>query len=155
MANKRFGKVGGAGEITFAPDTIGDQLLAPTDAEYIAAGWSPVCYNAPEAIDGKVARFICWKFEDGKISRVYEYDDIVQAPRVFSKLYLITALKSRGLYEKFKSLISSKGLYDEWQAANELNESYPGFAAYRAAVITALDITEEDCEMILNEAVAR
>ena len=88
----------------------------------------------------------------------YEFVDIpeeVKPPRVFSKLYLILALKKRGLYAQFKAMLSADGLEDLWQAANELNEGFDGFDAYLAQAKTALNLTDADVEAILVEAVAR
>ena len=88
----------------------------------------------------------------------YEFADIpeeVKPPRIFSKLYLILALKKRGLYENFKEMLASAGLEDLWQAANELNDGFDGFDVYLAQAKAALNLTDAEVEAILGEAVAR
>ena len=117
-------------------------VVNPTDEQYLAAGWLKNALNAPEA-------------RDGMIYAVYAYDEVTPPPRVFSKLYLILALKKRGLYEQFKEMIESAGLDDLWIAANELNEGYEGFDSFVAQAKTALGLTDAEVEEILGEAVAR
>lgn len=79
----------------------------------------------------------------------------VKPPRVFSKLYLIIALKKRELYENFKEMLASAGLEDLWQAANELNESFQDFGSYVETVKQRLNLTDAEVDTILGEAVAR
>ena len=74
---------------------------------------------------------------------------------MFSKLYLILALKKRGLYEQFKAMLASAGLEDLWQAANELNDGYEGFDSFVEQAKTTLGLTDAEVEEILGEAVAR
>ena len=130
-------------------------VVNPTDEQYIAAGWSKNARNSPETRDGYVARVEGYEARDGQIYAVYAYDAVTPPPRVFSKLYLILALKKRGLYEQFKEMLASAGLEDLWIAANELNEGYEGFDSFVAKAKTALGLTDAEVEEILGEAVAR
>ena len=130
-------------------------VVNPTDEQYLADGWLKDARNAPETREGYVARVEGYEARDGQIYAVYAYDAVTPQPRVFSKLYLILALKKRGLYEQFKAMLASAGLEDLWQAANELNEGYEGFDSFIEQAKTTLGITDAEVEEILGEAVAR
>ena len=130
-------------------------VINPSDEQYRAAGWLKNACNAPETRKGYVARVEGYEARDGQIYAVYAYDTVTPQPRVFSKLYLILALKKRGLYEQFKAMLASAGLEDLWQAANELNEGYEGFDSFVEQAKTTLGITDAEVEEILGEAVAR
>lgn len=130
-------------------------VVNPSDEQYLAAGWLKNALNAPETREGYIARVEGYEARDGQIYAVYAYDAVTPPPRVFSKLYLILALKKRGLYEQFKSMLASAGLDDLWIAANELNEGYEGFDSFVAKAKTALGLTDAEVEDILGEAVAR
>ena len=130
-------------------------VINPSDEQYRAAGWLKNACNAPETRKGYVARVEGYEARDGQIYAVYAYEAVTPPPRVFSKLYLILALKKRGLYEPFKAMLASAGLEDLWIAANELNDGYDGFDSFVAQAKTALGLTDAEVEEILGEAVAR
>ena len=130
-------------------------VVNPTDEQYLALGWLKNARNAPETREGYVAHVEGYEARDGQIYAVYAYDAVTPPPRVFSKLYLILALKKRGLYEQFKAMLASAGLEDLWIAANELNDGYDGFDSFVAQAKTALGLTDAEVEEILGEAVAR
>ena len=130
-------------------------VVNPTDVQYLADGWLKNASNAPETREGYIARIEGYEARDGMIYAVYAYDAVTPPPRVFSKLYLILALKKRGLYEQFKSMLASAGFEDLWIAANELNDGYEGFDSFVAQAKTALDLTDSQVEENLGEAVAR
>ena len=130
-------------------------VVNPSDEQYLAAGWLKNARNSPETREGYTARIEGYEARDGQIYAVYAYDAVTPPPRVFSKLYLILALKKRGLYEQFKAMLASSGLEDLWIAANELNDGYEEFDSFVAKAKTALDLTDSQVEEILGEAVAR
>ena len=130
-------------------------VVNPSDEQYLALGWLKNARNAPETRDGFTARVDGYEARDGQIYAVYAYEAVTPPPRVFSKLYLIIALKKRGLYEQFKAMLASAGLEDLWIAANELNDGYDGFDSFVAQAKTALGLTDAEVEEILGEAVAR
>ena len=147
-----------AGRLVSAPTwlKIGDRIVInPSDEQYRSAGWLKNARNAPETREGYTARVDRYEARDGQIYAVYAYDAVTPPPRVFSKLYLILALKKRGLYEQFKAMIASAGLEDLWIAANELNEGYEGFDAFVEQAKTALGLSDAEVEDILGEALAR
>lgn len=146
------------GRLVFAPTwlrTDAGIVVNPSDEQYRSAGWLKNARNAPETREGYVARVEGYEARDAQIYAVYAYEAVTPPPRVFSKLYLILALKKRGLYEQFKAMLASAGLEDLWIAANELNEGYEGFDAFVAQAKTALGLTDSEVEEIIGEAVAR
>lgn len=159
MTNKKWCRIiDGGKRIEYAQGFVeldGRIWINPTAEQYERAGWIRNARNAPEARDGYVARVEGYEAHDGQIYAVYAYDAVTPPPRVFSKLYLILALKKRGLYEQFKAMLASTGLEDLWIAANELNDGYEGFDAFVAQAKTALNLTDAEVEEILGEAVAR
>ena len=130
-------------------------VVNPSDEQYLALGWLKNARNAPETREGYIARVEGYETRDGQIYAVYAYEAVTPPPRVFSKLYLILALKKRGLYEQFKAMLASAGLEDLWIAANELNDGYDGFDSFVAQAKTALGLMDAQVEEILGEAVAR
>lgn len=115
--NRNFARIDEAdpSRLKFAPDCLGGSLDAPTAEQYIAEKWLPVAYNAPEPLDGMVARFVRWDASDGRISRVYEYDELTPAPDVpkrYSKKKFSLALARRGIF----------GAFDEWAKSTEVIE---------------------------------
>lgn len=129
--------------------------INPTAEQYERAGYAKNAQNAPETREGYVARVDRYEARDGRIFAVYAYDAVIPPPRVFSKLYLILALKKRGLYKPFKEMLASAGLEDLWQAANELNEGFDSFDLYLSQAQSSLNLTDADVDEILGEAVAR
>lgn len=157
MVNRNWVKTDGK-HLEYAPTwlrTDAGIVVNPSDEQYRSAGWLKNARNAPETREGYVARVEGYEARDAQIYAVYAYDAVTPPPRVFSKLYLILALKKRGLYEQFRAMLASAGLEDLWIAANELNDGYEGFDAFVAQAKTALGLTDAEVEEILGEAVAR
>lgn len=183
--NRNFATVDENNHIVYAPDTLGKSLQAPKVWQYHAKNYWEIDKTVPTAPEGKLAKptglydlvtvqeeHIPEANENGEwldpndeyrqlikvVRQRYEFVDIpevVKPPRIFSKLYLILALEKRGLYAKFKEMISAAGLHDYWFAANELNESFDGFDAYLEQAKMTLNLTDAEVEEILGEAVAR
>ena len=155
--NRNWAKTDGK-HLEYAPTwlrTDAGIVVNPSDEQYLALGWLKNARNAPETREGYIARVEGYETRDGQIYAVYAYEAVTPPPRVFSKLYLILALKKRGLYEQFKAMLASAGLEDLWIAANELNDGYDGFDSFVAQAKTALGLMDAQVEEILGEAVAR
>ena len=129
--------------------------INPTAEQYERAGWLKNAQNAPEVREGYVARVERYEARDGQAFAVYEYDKVTPPPRVFSKLYLRIALRKRGLEAAFDTLLDESGLRRMWDDANELNEAFTDFCDYLDEVKAALNLTDDEAESILGEAVAR
>ena len=74
-------------------------------------------------------------------------------PRIFSKLKFVSALRSRDLWDLVKSYIESAGLYDLYLAAQEFKEDNAYFVQGKTALQTALGLTDEQVEEILQESI--
>ena len=134
-------------------------VINPSDEQYLAAGWMANEVQSPSPPEGMMTsgkryEVVC---EMGKYSvvAVYEYAPAPKVPRVFSKLYLVMALKRRGLFEQFMVVVRAAQLEAEWGAAQDIAEDFPGFADFTAQIGAALGLTDAQVEEILGEAVAR
>ena len=84
----------------------------------------------------------------------YEPQECATAPRVFSKLKLVTALMTLGYWTKVKAWIEAQGLTDLYLAAQDVAEDNPYFAAGLAAVKKELGVTDVQAEEVLSQCVA-
>lgn len=84
----------------------------------------------------------------------YEPQECATAPRVFSKLKLVTALMTLGYWTKVKAWIEAQGLTDLYLAAQDVAEDNPYFAAGLAAVKKELGVTDAQAEEVLSQCVA-
>lgn len=130
-------------------------VVNPTDEQYRAAGWLKNAQNAPETREGYVARVEGYEAREGRIYAVYAYDAVTPPPRVFSKLQLVIALKKRDLWLRFLGILAEFDLEDEWNAAQDISDDFPGFAETLSRLGVALGLTDAEVEEILGEAVAR
>ena len=84
----------------------------------------------------------------------YEPQECATAPRVFSKLKLVTALMTLGYWTKVKAWIEAQGLTDLYLAAQVVAEDNPYFTAGLAAVKKELGVTDAQAEEVLSQCVA-
>ena len=156
-ANRNFVKIE-AGRLVFAPTwlKIGDRIVInPSDEHYIAEGWKRNAVQPPKPPAGQMVEATRYVDQGDSVVAVYDYAPIPKTPRVFSKLYLVMALKKRGLYEQFMVVVRAAALEAEWGAAKDIAEDFPGFTDYAAQIGAALGLTDAQIEKILGEAVAR
>lgn len=165
--NYSFGKLN-EGIITYAPAVIHDgdiYNVAPSAADYAAYGYKPVVDTPPTtpAEEGYHWEARAWTEEDGKIVRLYvQVENPPPMPRTFSILRLETAIFQMGLTTAFDAFLDSQTVTNEhgqtvplrrfYDRANDLREDHPLFAQYFAAAKTALGITDEQAEAILEAA---
>ena len=155
--NRRWVKTDGS-ELTYAPTwlkTDAGLVVNPSAEQYRAAGWLQNGVEPPAPPEGMMVAGTRYEARDGRVVAVYDFSPIPRAPRVFSKLYLVMVLKKRGLWTRFLCTLSEFGLEDEWNAAQDVAEDFPGFADFAARIGTALGLTDAEVEEILAEAVAR
>ena len=84
----------------------------------------------------------------------YEPQECATAPRVFSKLKLVTALMTLGYWTKVKAWIEAQGLTDLYLAAQDVAEDNPYFKQGLAAVKKELGVTDAQAEEVLSQCVA-
>ena len=96
---------------------------------------------------------------------IKRYRYVEKVWRKFSKLYLEAALFKIGKLDAFDAFIDTLTMKNElgqevglrrfYNQANELGENHPMFKPYYAAALTALDLTPEQGEAILEECIAK
>lgn len=144
--------------VTDAPTWLvheGRVVINPSAEVYAAHGWLKNCIQSAPDVDGKVVASVRYEAHDGCVTAVYEYAPAPKTPRVYSKLYLVMALKKRGLFEQFMVVVRAAQLEAEWSAAQDIAEDFPGFADFLEQIGSALGLTDAQVEEILSEAVAR
>ena len=105
---------------------------------------------APTPPDGKVVRFDGYAVVSGWITPQYSFVDAQPPPpRTFSKLRIVAALTTAGVWDSVKQLLIERGLYDLFLAAQDFREDDPDFAAGKAALKAQLGWTDEKVEAIL------
>ena len=73
-------------------------------------------------------------------------------PRTFSKLRIVAALTTAGVWDAVKQLLIERGFYDLFLAAQDFREDNEYFENGKAALQTALGWTDEQVEQILAAA---
>lgn len=155
--NRKWVKTDGK-TLTYAPTwMVTDEGLVvnPGDELYLASGWKRDAVLPPEPPAGQMVAATRYVDQGDRVVAVYDYAPIPRAPRVFSKLYLVMALKKRGLFEQFMVVVRAAQLEAEWNAAQDVAEDFPGFVDFTAQIGAALGLTDAQVEEILAEAVAR
>ena len=124
--------------------------------EAATLGAYPRAGNAPAEREGYAARFTGYELRETETGKewfsVYEYDPIPAPVRRFSKLKLIVAAKAAGVWSDLKSFIYGQNLGDEWEAAQELADDYPQFAAAVAAIVASGIAAQAQVDEILAAA---
>ena len=109
---------------------------------------------APTPPDGKIVRFDGYAVVSGWITPQYSFVDAPPPPpRTFSKLRIVAALTTAGVWDSVKQLLLERGLYDLFLAAQDFCEDNEYFAQGKAALQTALGWTDEQVEAVLAASV--
>lgn len=138
----------------------GRVVLSPKDVHYRIAGYLPVIDKAPTtpAAEGYHWEATSWVKEINIIARVYtEVVNPPPAPRKFSKLKLYAALAEAGHWEHFEFWLKEQTIagvngYTAFSLAQELSDDHPLFAPLYAAAKTAIGVSDEEAERILEAA---
>lgn len=108
---------------------------------------------APSPPEGKVVRFNGYAVVAGWIAPQYSFEDAPQPPpRTFSKLRIVAALTTAGVWDAVKQLLIERGLYDLFLAAQDFKSDNEYFENGKAALQTALGWTDAQVEQILAAA---
>ena len=73
-------------------------------------------------------------------------------PRTFSKLRIVAALTTAGVWDSVKQLLIERGFYDLFLAAQDFREDNEYFANGKAALQSALGWTDAQVEQVLAAA---
>ena len=161
--NRNYGKLN-LGGIEYGPDTLtinGRNVYNPQAVHYRIAGYLPVIDEMPETPPAEG-----WHYEPrgwelrpdpsapSGVYRVYAaVQDPPPPPREFSKLKVVAALTSAGVWPQVKSYVEQNGLYDLYLAAQDFCEDNPYFVSGKAQLMASLGWTEEQAEAILQKCV--
>ena len=131
----------------------GAVVCNPTDAQYEAAGYKRVVDTPPQTDAAHYAVPTGWAEQGGEIVRQYEVREYPPPPpRTFSKLRIVAALTSAGVWDAVKQLLIERSLYDLFLAAQDFAEDNEYFAQGKAALQTALGWTDAQVEAVLAAA---
>lgn len=134
----------------------GAVVCNPTDAQYEQAGYKRVVDERPSqpAPNGYHYEAQGWAELGGVIQRVYAaIQDPAPPPRTFSKLRIVAALTTAGVWDAVKQLLIERSLYDLFLAAQDFREDNEFFEQGRTALQTALGWTDEQVEAVLAASV--
>ena len=137
------------------------KIVNPTAAQYAThRNAYPKGEDAPmpEPQEGQVVEYAGYELgeEDHLWHKQWVLVDAPPTPpRTFSKLRIVAALTSAGVWPQVKSYIEQEGLYDLYLAAQDFREDNDYFAQGRTALQTALGWTDEQVEAVLAAAEVR
>lgn len=131
----------------------GAVVCNPTDAQYEQAGYKRVVDTPPQTDAAHYAVPVGWLELYDHIEREYEVRAYPPPPpRTFSKLRIVAALTSAGVWDAVKQLLIERSLYDLFLAAQDFREDNEYFSQGKTALQTALGWTDEQVEAVLTQA---
>ena len=114
----------------------------------------PIVDERPSTDAAHYAVATGWTRDGETWRRVYDIREVPPPPpRTFSKLRIVAALTTAGVWDSVKQLIIERGLYDLFLAAQDFGEDNEYFENGKAALQTALGWTDEQVEAVLDASV--
>lgn len=156
--NKNYARLTG-GKLQYAPSTLITPqgiIMNPKRLSYLQAGWKFLDLQPPAdpPPEGKEYAISGYTETATDIRPVYKLVAIEMPPRTYSKLRLVTALASRGLWSAFRDWLIESDLYDLFLAANYFRSDHPQFTTALAAAQTRFHLTPSETAAILAESAA-
>lgn len=148
--------------LTAEPDYIvlaeGATVVNPSAAQYAThrdAYHKGEDAPMPTPPEGKVVEYGGYELGDG--DHLWHKQWVVvdapsPPPRTFSKLRIVAALTTAGVWDSVKQLLIERGFYDLFLAAQDFREDNEYFANGKAALQSALGWTDAQVEQILAAA---
>jgi len=132
-------------------------LHALGDAERADCGWYRVVPGErPTAHSNEVWRVSGYSFDaGGTCAPTWECFWRKVKPRTFSKMRIVAALKTAGVWPQVKAWMEEADLYDLYLAAQDFAEDDPNFLAGRAALQQLLGWTDEQVEAVLQAGASK
>ena len=156
--NKNYARLTG-GKLQYAPSTLITPqgiIMNPKRLSYLQAGWKLLDLQTPaEAPEGKEYVISGYTETQTDIRPVYKLVAIETPPRTYSKLRLVTALASRGLWSAFRDWLIETDLYDIFLAAQSFRSDHPQFTAALSAAQSNFNLTPPETAAILEESEAK
>ena len=159
--NMRFCKpVEDGKRIEYAPVIIPPKTGAPTEEDYNEAGWYRNAIEPPNPPEGKIVSSVTYRYdeEENAVVADYTYEDAPKPVRVFSKLKLYGALTQAGLWDAFEAWLKTQTIngvnaYTAFSLAQDLNDENPLFNGVVQEAKTALGVSDEVVEAILEASI--
>ena len=158
--NRNFAKPRADMTPEFAPDVLvidGRKVYGPKAVHCRIAGYLPLIDERPmDPPEGKHYERTGKIEPDGASGYRWVYmlvDNPPPAPRTFSKLKVVAALTSAGVWPQVKAWIEQAGLYDLYLAAQDFAEDNEYFAQGLAALKPVVGWTDEQVEELLAQCV--
>ena len=156
--NKNYARLTG-GKLQYAPSTLITPqgiIMNPKRLSYLQAGWKLLDLQTPAdpPPEGKEYAISGYTETATDIRPVYKLVAIEMPPRTYSKLRLVTALASRGLWSVFRDWLIETDLYDIFLAAQSFRSDHPQFTAALTAAQTRFHLSAEETAAILAESAA-
>ena len=154
--NKNYARLTG-GKLQYAPSTLITPqgiIMNPKRLSYLQAGWKFLDLQTPaEAPEGKEYVISGYTETATDIRPVFKLIAIEMPPRTYSKLRLVTALASRGLWSAFRDWLVETDLYDLFLAAQDFRSDHPQFTAALTAAQSRFHLTPSETAAILEESI--
>lgn len=155
--NKSYAKLIG-GRLHFAPSVLvtpGGVIMNPKRLSYLQAGWKFLDLQPPaDPPDGKEYVIRGYTETGNDIRAVFKLVSVKTPPRTYSKLRLVSALTSRGLWPALRDWLIETDLYDLFLAAQDFRDDHPQFADALAAAQARFALTSAETAAILSESLA-
>lgn len=130
-------------------------LYHPTEEEANGAGWKLVVEMKPNPPEGQHAAGSRYAEQDGRIVRVWEYEQDAPRVRTFRVCELFWWAAQHGKASELDALLESQGLYSAAITQTEVTDADPNFVAILAAVQDALELTDAEVDECLAAAEVR
>ena len=148
-------------KLEYAPVILPPNPGAPTEADYNEHGWYRNGVEPPVVPEGKIVSSITYRYdeEENAVVADYTYEDAPKPVRTFSKLKLYGALMQAGLWDEFEAWLKTQTIngvnaYTAFSLAQDLNDANELFNGVVESAKTALGVSDEVVEMILEASIA-
>lgn len=147
-------------QIEYAPIILPPKTGAPTELDYNDAGWFRNEIIPPTVPEGKIVSSITYRYDplENAVVADYTFEDAPKPIRIFSKLKLYGALSQLGLWDTFEDWLKNQTIngvnaYTAFSLAQDLNDSNELFNEVVESAKTALGISDEVVEIILQASI--
>ena len=148
-------------KIEYAPVILPPNPGAPTEEDYNDAGWYANAVQPPIVPEGMMVDTITYRYdeEENAVVADYTFKEAPKPIRTFSKLKLYGALTQAGLWDTFEAWLKTQTIngvnaYTAFSLAQDLNDANELFNGVVESAKTALGVSDEVVEMILQASIA-
>lgn len=147
--NRNWGRLDGM-RLVYAPDVLREDLSAPSDEDFAAAGFLHVEVDGPNPPQGFHVASSALTNDAARIWKVYVYEPDETPVLAYSKLKLVIAFEQIGKWDAVRAWIDRNGLADKWNACAFIRDDHEQFAAVTNAAVSAGLVTPAECKAVLE-----